>query len=128
VKLCNNLVAACTMAAIGESCGILEREGIDPVQAYEVFTRATSDSSVLRRRFPIAGVRPEHPASREYAPLFRLDLLVKDLRLALALAAEHGVAADVLAGASRAYERALAAGHGGLDYSAVFLTQRPASS
>lgn len=123
VKLANNLIVACTMAAISEACAVLEREGIDPRQAYEVFSRSTSDSTVLRRRFPVPGVRPEHPASRDYEPLFRLDLLVKDLGLALELAAEHGVAAPVAAAAARAYDAALEAGLGALDYSAVHLAR-----
>ena len=119
VKLCNNLMAACTMAATAEACAILAAEGIDAAQAYEVFTRSTSDSSVLRRRFPLPGVRPEHPASNGYAPMFRLDLLHKDLRFALELAAEDGIETPVAQEAFRAYAAALAAGHGGLDYSAV---------
>jgi 2-hydroxy-3-oxopropionate reductase len=125
VKLCNNLIVACTMAAMSEACALLTREGIDPAQAYEVFTSSTSDSSVLRRRFPLPGVRPEHPASQEYTPLFRLDLLRKDLALALELAAEHGVAVPMTESAARAYDAALEAGLGGLDYSAVHLARRP---
>ena len=124
VKLANNLVAGCTMAVLSEACALLEREGIDRTQAYEVLTRSTSDSSVLRRRFPLPGVRPEHPASREYAPLFRLDLLRKDLALALELAEAHGTVADVGEAAARVYDRALEAGLGPLDYSAVYLLTR----
>jgi 3-hydroxyisobutyrate dehydrogenase len=121
VKLCNNLIVGCTMAAMAEACAVLEHEGIDPRQVYKVFTRSTSDSSVLRRRFPLPGVEPGHPASRGYEALFRLDLLVKDLGLALELAAEHGVETKVGEAAARAYEAALAAGLGALDYSAVYL-------
>jgi 3-hydroxyisobutyrate dehydrogenase len=124
VKLCNNLIVGVTMAAMSEACALLEREGIDPAQAYEVFTRSTSDSSVLRRRFPLPGVRPEHPASKAYEPLFRLDLLRKDLALALELAAEHGLEAPVTEEAARAYDVALEAGLGGLDYSAVYRARR----
>jgi 3-hydroxyisobutyrate dehydrogenase-like beta-hydroxyacid dehydrogenase len=123
VKLCNNLIVACAMAAVGEGCRLLEREGIDPAQAYACFTSSTSDSAVMRRRFPISGVRAEHPASREYRPLFRLDLLVKDLGLALDLAGEAEIATPVARAAAAAYERALAEGLGHLDYSAVYLTQ-----
>jgi 3-hydroxyisobutyrate dehydrogenase len=122
VKLCNNLIVGCTMAALAEACGVLEREGIDPGAAYDVFTRSTSDSAVLRRRFPVPGVRPEHPASSGYVPLFRLELLVKDLALALELAREHGVEAPVTATALHAYEAALAEGLGDRDYSAVVLS------
>lgn len=123
VKLCNNLIVACAMAAIGESCRLLERERIDPAQAYGCLTSSTSDSSVMRRRFPVPGVRPEHPASRGYEPLFRLDLLVKDLGLALGLAAEHGVPTPVADAAASAYRAALEAGLAGLDYSAVYRVQ-----
>ena len=70
---------------------LLEREGVDPEQAYEVFTHSTSDSSVMRRRFPLAGVRPEHPASKDFEPMFRLDLLVKDITLAQELLCSHGL-------------------------------------
>ena len=124
VKLCNNLIVAATMAAMSEACELLEWEGIDPRQAYEVFTHSTSDSAVMRRRFPLPGVRPEHPASHAYEPLFRLDLLRKDLALALALAADHGVAMPVTETAAAAYDDALEHGLGGLDYSAVHLTRR----
>jgi 3-hydroxyisobutyrate dehydrogenase len=124
VKLCNNLVVACTMAALAEACRVLEREGIDPAQAYDVLTRSTGDSAVLRRRFPLPGARPEHPASRDYEPLFRLDLLAKDLSLALELAAEDGVEAPLGRTAAEAYAAALEAGLGALDYSAVYLSTR----
>ncbi len=124
VKLCNNLIVACTMAGMAESCRILVEEGVDPARAYEVFTRSTSDSSVMRRRFPLPGVRPEHPASRDYEAMFRLDLLVKDVRLALELAAQDGVDAPIGAQVLRAYEAALDNGLGGLDYSAVVRAER----
>ncbi len=123
VKLCNNLIVACAMPALGEACRVLASEGIDLGQAYDCLTHSTSDSAVMRRRFPVPGVRPEHPASRGYAPLFRLDLLVKDLGLALELAREHGVEAPIGEAAAHLYGVALAAGHGSLDYSAVYLVQ-----
>jgi 3-hydroxyisobutyrate dehydrogenase len=125
VKLCNNLIVASTMAAMSEACALLDREGIDPVQAYEVFTSSTSESSVMRRRFPLPGVRPEHPASRGYEPLFRLDLLRKDIALALELAAEHGVSVPMTSTAAELYDAALAAELGDLDYSAVHLLTKP---
>lgn len=124
VKLCNNLIVGATMAAMSEACELLEREGIDPAQAYEVFTHSTSDSAVMRRRFPLPGVRPEHPASHAYAPLFRLDLLRKDLGLARELGAEHGTRLPVTEAAAASYDEALRHGLGGLDYSAVHLTRR----
>jgi 3-hydroxyisobutyrate dehydrogenase len=123
-KLCNNLIAGATMAAISESCGIAAREGIDPVLLYELLTASTGDSRVLRTRFPLPGVECEHPASNGFAPLFALDLIAKDLGLALELAANHGVEAPVAEAALDAYRTAQRAGRGSLDYSAVYLRDR----
>lgn len=120
VKLCNNLMVACTMAGMAEVCAVLEHEGVDPEQAYEVFTRSTSDSSVMRRRFPLGGVRPEHPSSKEFLPMFRLDLLVKDVALALDVLAGHGLTSSMGETAAALYDEAMEAGLGGLDYSAVY--------
>ncbi len=120
VKLCNNLMVACTMAGMAEVCAVLEHEGVDAEQGYEVFTHSTSDSSVMRRRFPLAGVRPEHPASNEFEPMFRLDLLVKDITLAQELLASHGLKSTMGETAGALYGRALGQGLGALDYSAVY--------
>ncbi len=122
-KLCNNLIAGATMVALAEACAIAVREGIDAATLYEILTASTADSRVLRVRFPLPGVDPAHPSSSEYEPLFALDLIVKDLALACELAEEDGLAPSLAAAALESCRRAQAAGHGSLDYSAVYLTQ-----
>ena len=96
----------------GRGVPVLDREGVDPVQAYEVFTRSTSDSSVMRRRFPLPGVglsiRPRGTTRRCSGS----TCSSRTSRLALELAAEHGVEAPVGGRPPRAYEAALAAGLG----------------
>jgi 3-hydroxyisobutyrate dehydrogenase len=119
-KLCNNLIAGATMAAISESCAIAVREGLDPGTLYELLTASTGDSRVLRTRFPLPGVDDAHPASNGFAPLFALDLIAKDLALALELAADHGLEAPVADAALDAYRVAQRDGRGALDYSAVY--------
>jgi 3-hydroxyisobutyrate dehydrogenase len=123
-KLCNNLVAGVTMAALAEACAIAEREGIEPGTLYELLGASTGDSRVLRNRFPLAGADPAHPASRDWATLFALDLIAKDLHLVDELAQQHGVDPAMTLAALAEYARAQAAGHGELDYSAVFLSKR----
>ena len=127
-KLCNNLVAGTTMAALAEACTIARAEGIEPRVLYELLTASTGDSRVLRTRFPLAGVDDSHPASMEFAPLFALDLIVKDLELALRLAAAHDVDPAVGRAALDAYRVAQGDGHGALDYSAVYLGLVPTES
>ena len=124
-KLCNNLIAGCNMAALAESCAIAAEEGIDPSVFYELVTASTGDSKVLRNRYPLAGVSDKHPASADWRPMFMLDLIVKDLELAQELAAAHGVGSELTDSALAQYRKGQEAGHGALDYSAVFLVKRP---
>ena len=120
-KLCNNLIAGATMAAISEACAIAVREGLDPAMLYELLTASTGDSRVLRTRFPLADVESAHPASNGFAPLFTLDLIAKDLGLARELAHEHELEVPVAEAALDAYRAAQREGRGALDYSAVYL-------
>jgi 3-hydroxyisobutyrate dehydrogenase len=124
-KLCNNLIAGATMAAIAESCAIARREGIDPRVLYELVSASTGDSRVLRTRFPLAGADEAHPSSNGFAPLFALDLIAKDMGLALELAEAHGVEPTVARAALAAYREAQRDGRGALDYSAVYLRFDP---
>jgi 3-hydroxyisobutyrate dehydrogenase len=93
---------------------------------YELLSASTGDSRVLRNRYPLAGAdaEPAHPSSQGWQPLFALDLLAKDLALAVAFAQEHGVELRIAKAALVEYRLAQEAGLGALDYSAVFLAMR----
>ena len=125
-KLCNNLVAGVTMAGLAEACAVAEREGLEAATLYELLRSSTGDSRVLRTRFPLAGADPGHPSSRGWEPLFALDLIAKDLQLAAELARVHAVEPELAEAALATYRRAQAEGHGARDYSAVYLSRRPA--
>jgi 3-hydroxyisobutyrate dehydrogenase-like beta-hydroxyacid dehydrogenase len=120
-KLCNNLCAGVTMAAIAQACALARREGLDPAALYELMASSTGDSRVLRTRFP-ARVDHPTPAASGFAPMFTVDLMEKDLGLAEELAAAHGLDCEPLAVALALYRRAQADGLGALDYSAIAIT------
>ena len=119
-KLCNNLITAVTMEAISEACALAAEADVDADVLYGVLCNSVADSRVLRTRFPLPGADPSHPVNDGYAPLFMLDLLLKDLRLAVGLAEELGVDAQVAEAAAARYAQAQALGAGPLDYSAVY--------
>jgi 3-hydroxyisobutyrate dehydrogenase len=127
-KLCNNLAAGTTMAGLAEACAIAQREGLDAAVLYELMCASTGDSRVLRTRFPLAGAADAHPSDRGFAPLFTVDLIAKDLELALELAARDGADVRAAAAALDAFRAAQARGLGDLDYSAVFLVADAPSS
>jgi 3-hydroxyisobutyrate dehydrogenase len=123
-KLCNNLIAGVTMAAIAEACALATAEGLDPGTLYDLLTTSTGDSRVLRTRFPLEGADPSHPVASGYEALFALDLIAKDLALAQLLAEEKDVPVPIAEAALTAYRRAQAKGLGARDYSAVYLADR----
>ena len=118
-KLTNNLLAATHMAVLAEAVALARSEGLDPAAVYEIVSSGTGDSRVLRNRYPVPGVLEHAPASNDWAPLFPVDLLVKDVGLALEAAAEHGLQMPLVAAAQERYVAAMEAGYGALDYSAV---------
>jgi 3-hydroxyisobutyrate dehydrogenase len=118
-KLTNNLLAAAHMAVLAEAVALARREGLDPAAVYEVISNGTGDSRVLRDRFPVPGVLQRAPASNDWAALFPVDLLVKDITLALGAAAEHQLDLPLTRLSLERYRAAQTAGFGELDYSAI---------
>jgi 3-hydroxyisobutyrate dehydrogenase-like beta-hydroxyacid dehydrogenase len=99
--------------AVSEALVLAERAGIERTTAYEVFVAgALSGPFVVNRREVF-----EHPG--EGPQPFRLRLAAKDLRLALELAAEVEAPLEQAALNRDVLERAVAAGFGDLDESAV---------
>jgi 3-hydroxyisobutyrate dehydrogenase len=88
-KLCNNLLCAITTAATAEIFQIADQSGMDMQLFYDVVSASSGDSWSLRRKFPFSGVVADAPANVGYQGGFRLDLMCKDLRLALAVAQEN---------------------------------------
>jgi 3-hydroxyisobutyrate dehydrogenase-like beta-hydroxyacid dehydrogenase len=113
------------MAALAEACRLAVQEAVDPAVLYELLTGSTADSRVLRTRFPIGGVDVQHPASNGYERLFALDLMAKDLDLALELGAAQGVDLPVARASRASYRNAQEQGLGHLDYSAVYEASKP---
>lgn len=118
-KLTNNLLAGTHMAVLAEAVALARSEGLDLTKVYEIVSNGTGDSRVLRNRYPVPGVVPEAPASNGWAALFPVDLLAKDVALALATAAEHELSLPVAEMALARYREAQAQRLGEFDYSVV---------
>jgi 3-hydroxyisobutyrate dehydrogenase len=118
-KLCNNLLAGIAMAGIAEAVALAHAEHLDPHRLFEVLSSSSGDSSVLRRRFPVEGVVPTAPVNRGFEAEFSIELIQKDLDLALAIAQRHDIDIPITASALGQYRLAVSRGLAHLDYSAV---------
>ena len=107
------------MAVLAEAVALARSEGLDLGLVYEIVSNGTGDSRVLRNRYPVPGVLADAPASNRWAPLFPVDLIAKDVGLALTTAQEHGLTLPVAEATLNRYREAQAARLGDLDYSAI---------
>ncbi len=123
VKMCNNLILAGTMIATCEGFALAEKLGLDPQVFYDISSKATGQSWSMTSYCPLPGVGPESPADRDYQGGFAAALMLKDLRLAMAAAAEAGANLPLGTRATELYE-AFAAEHGNLDFSAIIKTSQ----
>jgi 3-hydroxyisobutyrate dehydrogenase-like beta-hydroxyacid dehydrogenase len=122
MKLAVNLVVHDLNAALSEALVLAESAGISRESAYDVLQDSVVGAPFVAYK-RAAFLEPDTPVAMS------LDLVLKDLGLITALAAEHDVPCGVTEAARTAVEDACAAGFGGRDMAALsrFLGIRPLS-
>lgn len=113
IKLAVNGIVHATNQALAEALVLAEKAGVQRAAAYEVFASSAITSPFLvykRNAF-------EHPG--DAAITFSLDLVAKDYALILGLADRVGAVMEQAATGQRTVARAVAAGLGGADMSAI---------
>src|SRR5262245_14730654 len=83
-KLVNQVIGATTLAAVAEGVLLAARAGLDPAAMVQALAGGAAASWMLAEQAP-------RMQRRDFAPGFMVRLQQKDLRLALAAAAEVGV-------------------------------------
>jgi 3-hydroxyisobutyrate dehydrogenase-like beta-hydroxyacid dehydrogenase len=119
-KVINQLIVGLAIEAVAEALTLAEKCGLDPQRVQQALRGGFADSKVLQ----IHGMRM---IQRAYVPGGRARLQLKDLRHAVALAAEAGIHLPHLESAVALYERLVAQGDGDLDHSALHRLLWPAS-
>ena len=114
VKILNNLMFGAINAVTAEAVHLSRGAGIDP----SLFVDAVLDSGAATVSNLFRDIGPRLVAGQD-DPVFALDLLAKDNRLALDLAAGAGLAAPVAEVVAQVNERALGLGYGSRDSIAV---------
>lgn len=82
-KICNNMLLAIHMAGTAEAIALGVANGLDPKALSEIMRRSSGGNWSLEVYNPWPGVMDGVPASREYQGGFLVDLMLKDLALAL---------------------------------------------
>ena len=87
-KICNNMLLASTMIAVGESFSLGKNLGLDLNKLFDVISTSTGSCWAVNSYCPIKGIGPNSPADKDYEGGFATALMYKDLGLAVDAAAE----------------------------------------
>ncbi|MFL1461766.1 NAD(P)-dependent oxidoreductase [Roseococcus sp. DSY-14] len=113
LKLVNNLIAATVWAATAEAMVMGAKAGLDPAVMHAVVARSSG------RSFSTEVFMPEAVLERRFDFGFRLELMRKDVRLALAEAEALGTTMLTCTTAKQLYDHAHAHGAEGQDVTAL---------
>jgi 3-hydroxyisobutyrate dehydrogenase len=118
-KICNNLILGISMIGVAEAFVLAERLGLAHEALFEVASTSSGQCWSLTSYCPVPGPVPAAPSNSGYKPGFSSALMLKDLRLAQAAAAETGSNSPLGAVAAQIYALHNAWGEGGADFSSI---------
>ena len=121
-KICNNMILGATMIATCEAFQLADKLGLDGQVFFDIASKASGQSWSMTSYCPVPGVGPQTPADNGYQGGFATALMLKDLKLAMAAAADAGAKVPMGARAEELYAEFADAGNGGLDFSAIIKT------
>jgi 3-hydroxyisobutyrate dehydrogenase len=120
VKVCNNMLLGILMIGTAEAIRLGMANGMDPKILSEVMSKSSGRNWALEVYNPCPGVMPTVPASNGYVGGFGVDLMLKDLGLAVENALATGSSVPLGALARNLYDIHSKTGAGALDFSSVF--------
>lgn len=89
-KMCNNMLLAVLMSGTAEAIQLGVANGLDPAVLSDIMKQSSGGNWALNIYNPYPGVMEGVPASRGYTGGFQVDLMIKDLTLAMDGAAAAG--------------------------------------
>jgi len=118
-KACNNMLLAILMSGTSEALNMGVENGLDPKVLSEIMRLSSGGNWALEVYNPFPGVMPNAPASNDYQGGFQVDLMCKDLGLAMDLSEQSGSATPMGTKAQELFKAHSAKGNGNLDFSSV---------
>jgi 3-hydroxyisobutyrate dehydrogenase len=83
VKICNNLILAISMIGVGEAINLANNLNLDLQKFFDVTSTSSASCWAINNYFPVSGIGPISPADNNFAAGFSIDLMTKDLSLAI---------------------------------------------
>ncbi|GGD53477.1 3-hydroxyisobutyrate dehydrogenase [Lacimicrobium alkaliphilum] len=119
-KICNNMLLAVLMAGTSEALRMGINNGLDAKVLSEIMQQSSGANWTLDKYNPCPGVMENVPSSKGYQGGFLVDLMKKDLGLALDTAIQSNSSTPMGSLAQSLYSLHSLKGHGSLDFSSIF--------
>ena len=126
VKICNNMLLGILMIGTSEAIRLGVANGLDPKVVSDVMAKSSGRNWTLEVYNPCPGVADNVPAARDYTGGFGVDLMLKDLGLAVESAGASGASVPLGELARQLYDLHSKSGAGGLDFSSIYKLDTPA--
>jgi 3-hydroxyisobutyrate dehydrogenase len=119
-KICNNMLLSILMVGTSEALQMGVDNGLDPKVLSDIMLKSSGRNWTLELYNPCPDVMPNVPSSNGYQGGFMVDLMAKDLGLALESALQSSSSTPMGALARSLYVAHQRAGNGKLDFSSIF--------
>ncbi|MBU1311686.1 MAG: 3-hydroxyisobutyrate dehydrogenase [Gammaproteobacteria bacterium] len=119
-KICNNMLLSILMVGTSEALQMGVDNGLDPKVLSDIMLKSSGRNWTLELYNPCPDVMPNVPSSNGYQGGFMVDLMAKDLGLALEAAMHSNSSTPMGALARSLYVAHQRAGNGKLDFSSIF--------
>jgi len=119
-KACNNMLLGILMAGTSEALQLGIANGLDPKVLSEIMIKSSSRNWTLEVYNPCPDVLENVPSSNNYEGGFALDLMLKDMNLAMKASIESNSPTPLGAISRNLYSQYSNEGNGGKDFSNIF--------
>jgi len=119
-KMCNNMLLSVLMAGTAEALRMGVENGLDADVLSDIMVKSSGRNWALEIYNPVPGVMAGTPASNDYQGGFIVDLMNKDLALAVAAAQASDSSVPMGQQASKLFKAHGEAGFDGLDFSSIY--------
>lgn len=113
IKALNNMISAATLAVTGEAIALGVKLGLDPTKMLSVINTSTGRSFSSDFKFP------NQVLTRNFEVGFTLDLMVKDLTIAMSMAEEEKVPMFISSASFQLWKQAWSDGKGSQDHTTI---------
>ena len=118
-KACNNMMLAILMAGTCEALNMGMKNGLDPAVLSDIMKQSSGNNWALQVYNPVPGVMENVPSSNNYQGGFMVDLMFKDLGLAMNLSQLSSAPTPMGSAARGLFNLHKEQGNGQLDFSSL---------